>query len=140
MRFLDSSVFLHAYLKPKRRLTEVESRVKEKAKNIIMRIDSGSEKILISVIHIGEIVNIIESRLGLKTSIELLAKLLLLNNIKIVDVNRRDIEEAIYISDKYKISINDAIAYIKMKQCNIKEIYTFDKHFKKLPDIKVIQE
>lgn len=140
MRFLDSSVFLHAYLKPKRRLTTMESRIKEQAKNIIMRIDSGNEKILTSVVHISEVVNIIESRLGLDISIGILARILSLNNIKILDVNRDDYEEAIYISDKYKVSVNDAIAYIKMKEYNLTEIYTFDKHFKMLPNIKIVQD
>jgi len=44
------------------------------------------------------------------------------------------------LADRYDISVNDALAYIKMKGNNIEEIYTFDKHFKNLPEIKIIQE
>jgi len=85
------------------------------------------------VVHLSEILNIVESRVGLKQSISLLAGILSLQNILIVDVNIDDYKKALLVADKYNVSINDALAYIKMKENNIKEIYTFDKHFKNLP-------
>jgi len=140
MRFLDSSVLLHAYLKPRRKLRPEEVRIKENAKKIIKRIDEGKEEVLITVVHLSEIVNIIESYIGLRESIRLLARILALGNISVVNVNRRDYEKALFISSHYNVSVNDGVAYIKMRESNINEIYTFDKHFRNLPDIKIIQE
>ena len=138
MRFLDSSVFLHAYLKPKKKLTPVEKSIKEAAKNILTRVEKG-EEVLTTVVHLSEILNIVESRIGLKQSISLLAGILSLQNILTMDVNIDDYKKALLVADKYNVSINDALAYLKMRENNIKEIYTFDKHFKNLPKIKIIQ-
>ena len=140
VRFLDSSVFLHAYLVPKRRLSSREAQVKEKAKAIVARVDSGSEEILTTVVHVAEVANIVESRLGLEVSLRVVARLLSLENVRVVEVTEEDYREALAVADRYRVSINDALAYIKMKQYNIEEVYTFDKHFKNLPNIRVVQE
>ena len=47
-RFMDASVFVHAYLKPKRPLKPQEVGVKEVAKRIVTRINGG-ERVLTSV-------------------------------------------------------------------------------------------
>jgi len=140
MKFLDSSVFLHAYLRPRRKLKPEEEELKKRAKKIIERIDSSEEDVLTTVIHVSEIVNMIESWLGLQESLSVLARFLSLRNISIVGVSENDYEEALTISIHYNISVNDAIAYLKMKENNINEIYTFDRHFKNLPGIKICQE
>ncbi|MEB2836288.1 MAG: hypothetical protein GSR80_001102 [Desulfurococcales archaeon] len=44
MRFLDSSVFLHAYLVPRMKLTPRVAEMKRAAKAIIARVDSGSRR------------------------------------------------------------------------------------------------
>jgi len=137
MRFLDSSVFLHAYLKPRRKLRQREKIIKEVAKKILEKIEGG-EEVVTTVIHLAEILNIVESRLGLKYSISLLARILSLSNILIEGVDLDDYKNGLTISERYGISINDSIAYIKMEKLNINEIYTFDKHFKNLPEIKIV--
>ena len=113
MRFLDSSVFLHAYLKPRRKLKPIEEKIKVKAKEIIKKVNSGEEEVYMTVVHLSEVVNIIESHIGLLESIS-------------------------SISRKHYVSINDALAYVKMKENGIDEIYSFNKHFKNLPGIKVL--
>ena len=137
MRFLDSSVFLHAYLKPRRKLRQREKIIKEMAKKILEKIEEG-EEVATTVIHLAEILNIVESRLGLKYSISLLARILSLSNILIEGVDLDDYKNGLTISERYGISINDSIAYIKMEKLNINEVYTFDKHFKNLPEIKIV--
>jgi len=139
MRFLDSSIFLHAYLKPRKKLTPREKSIKEASKNILTRVDKG-ERVLITVVHLSEILNIIESRIGLRQSISLLARILSLQNISITGVDIDDYRKSLVLADKYNISLNDALAYIKMRENHVKEIYTFDKHFKNLSGIKIIQE
>ena len=138
-RFLDSSVFLHAYLVPRRRLSPREKAVKEAAKAIIVRVDSGSERVFTTIVHVAEVANIIESRLGLQASLRVVARLFSLGNVRIVGVSEEDYEEAIGIAGKYMVSINDALAYVKMLQHGVREIYTFDKHFKNLPGVIIVQ-
>jgi len=62
MRFLDANVFIYAYYKPKRKLNEKEKRMKEEAKNIVNRIMEG-EKIVTSIVHLSEVVNILKRAL-----------------------------------------------------------------------------
>ena len=137
MRFLDSSVFLHAYLRKKGVMTPEEREIKRRAGEILSEIEAG-EEVSTTVIHISEITNIIEARLGLEASLRLLARILSLKNIKVFGVDEDDYKKAIVIADRFYISLNDAIAYIKMQENNINEIYTFDKHFRNIPNIKVI--
>lgn len=137
VKFLDSSVFIHAYLKPRRSLTQEEEVVKEAAKAIISRVERG-EPVATTVVHVSEIANIVESRLGLSESLGLVAAFLGMGNIKIMEVSRDDYEAAISISESNGVSLNDAIAYLKMKGENIKTIYSFDKHFRNFRDIVVL--
>ena len=134
VRFLDSSVFLHAYLKPRRELTPRELAIKSAAKEIIERVESG-EPVVTTVIHISEVANIVEARVGLAKSIGLISRLLVLSNVNILGVSAEDYEEAVSVAQEYGVSVNDAIAYVKMREEGIREIYTFDKHFKNLPEI-----
>lgn len=136
-RFLDSSVFLHAYLKPRRPLKPREAEVKEEAKEIVARVEEG-EPVVTTAVHVSEIANIVESRLGLAESLGLVARLLTLDNVEVLEVTVRDYEEALPVSQRYGVSINDAIAYIKMKERGLEEIYTLDKHFSNLPGVRVL--
>ena len=72
MRFVDSNVFLHAFLRPRRELTPRERDIKERAKEIIERIEAG-EEVATTTVHISEVINIVESGLGLQESLGLLA-------------------------------------------------------------------
>lgn len=134
-RFLDSSVFLHAYLKPKRRLREAEKEVKQKASAIIENIEKG-EEVVISTIHLSEILNITEERLGLEKATQFLENILATDNIIIEGVQRRDYEEALVIASRYKVSPNDAVACVVSRRMNISEIYSFDKHFDRVPFVR----
>ena len=44
MRFLDANVFVYAYYKPKRQLTQKEKQMKEQAKKIISGVSQGKRK------------------------------------------------------------------------------------------------
>ena len=140
MRFLDSSVFLHAYLIPRRELKPSEEELKRRAKTIMSKVDSRAEEVLITAVHVCRMLGIIESRLGLQASLGVLARMLSLPNIKIVDVTKEDYEEALATASQYSVSANIALAYAETLEHDINEIYTFDKHYRNLPGIKVIQE
>ena len=73
-RFVDASVFIYAYLKPKKTLMPELLELKKNAQEIIKRIDEG-EQVTTSLIHISEIANILETRMLLKDSLDILADL-----------------------------------------------------------------
>jgi predicted nucleic acid-binding protein len=127
-RYLDSSVYLHAYLKTKRKLSMEESEIKSKAVRILERVDGG-EPVAISVVHISEILNIVEARLGVQKAQEILEAILAMENISIIDVTRRDYEEALVLSHRYGVGPNDALAATLCRTRMMTEAYSFDKHF-----------
>jgi predicted nucleic acid-binding protein len=133
IKFIDSNVFVYAYVKPKREISEKVSRMKEKAKEILMKINYGEERVVTSLVHISEIANVIESLSSISKSIEIIENILNNKNIIVKDVTTQDYIEAVRVANREKVSVNDALAYVIMRNNNISEIYTFDeKHFKKL--------
>jgi predicted nucleic acid-binding protein len=133
IKFIDSNVFVYAYLKPKREISEKISRMKEKAKEILMKINYGEERVVTSVVHISEIANVVESLSSISKSIEIIENILNNESIIVKDVTTQDYIEAVRVANREKVSVNDALAYVIMRNNNISEIYTFDeKHFKKL--------
>jgi len=138
MRFIDSNVFLYAMIRPKENTSEKILSRKEKAKKILLRAENG-EEVVTTLIHLSEIANILEAKVNLTTAVRFLENLLLAENVKILPVSVEDYLKAVLVSKEKGISVNDALAYLKMKELNIREIYTFDKHFQNL-DVKVIQE
>ncbi len=138
MRFIDSNVFLYALIKPRREVPRIVVERKEKAKKILLRVQGG-EEVATTIVHLSEVANIIESRIGLLKSIEFLKELLFAENIHVYSVTVEDYVKALLLAEEKEVSVNDALAYIKMKENNINEIYTFDKHFLKL-DVVVVEE
>lgn len=114
-----------------------EIKLKNSAKDIVRRINEG-EDVFTSMVHFSEIANILEDNAPLDMALEVEESILLKENIKFIDVDKKDYLNAVEVAKKYKIGLNDALAYIIMKRMGINEIYTFDKDFDKLPDIKRI--
>ena len=134
MRFVDSNVFLHAFLIPRRPLTEEEQRVKDEAKTIVRNLEGGEEATTTTV-HLSEVANIIETGLSLQRSLGFLAWILSSANIRVYPVTVEDYENAIPVAEENTISANDALAYQLMRNHKIEEIYSFDRHFDQLEDI-----
>ena len=61
MRFLDANIFIYAYYKPKKLLTQKEEDMKEQAKKIVSNVSQGKEQVITTVVHISEIVNILKN-------------------------------------------------------------------------------
>ncbi|MEM2914007.1 MAG: type II toxin-antitoxin system VapC family toxin [Candidatus Bathyarchaeia archaeon] len=131
---MDSNVFLHAFLIPRRNLKNKEQRVKDEAKVIVKRIEEG-EKVATTTAHLSEIVNIIEAGLSLQKSLGFLGWIIASENIKVYPVAAEDYENAIPLAKDKSISANDALAYLSMKAHRLREIYSFDKHFDQLKGI-----
>jgi predicted nucleic acid-binding protein len=137
MKFVDASVFVHAFIKPKRELKPHEVKIKQAAQKIVKRINEG-EKIAISVVNMTEIANLLEAHMSLDEA--LVIEEFLIRNAKLVTVNKQQYFEAIKIAKEKRVGLNDALTYVIMLKNKIYEIYSFDKDFDKLEDIKRIYE
>jgi hypothetical protein len=134
LRFIDSNVFLHAFLLPRRILARREQRVKDEAKAIVKRIEEG-EEVATTTVHLSEVANIIEAGLSLQKSLGFLAWAITCENVKVYPVAMEDYEGAVMLAKNKNISANDALAYLSMKAHRLREIYSFDKHFDQLKGI-----
>ena len=138
MRFVDASVFVHAFLKPKRKLKPHEVKMKESAKEIVKRINDG-EEVGITVVQIAEIANLLESYLPLSEALKVEEFLLLAGNVKVFDVTKKDCLKVLEIAKEKNVGLSDAIAYVIMKKNSVEEIYSFDSDFDKL-DVRRVTE
>jgi len=128
MRFLDANVFIYAYYKPKRELTEKQKQMKERSKETIRRINEG-EEVITTVVHLSEVTNILKRALSMEDLYSLLIGLFSMDNVRIVDVTTEDYLGAIELTSELKMDPNDCLAVDVMRCEDIKEIYTFDKGF-----------
>lgn len=134
-RFVDASVFIYAYLKPKKPPTPEISKLKEDAQSIVKRINEG-EPVITSLIHISEIVNILEARMPLKKSLEILTDLMTIDNLEILQPTVALYQSAIEEAKIVNVGVNDALAYFLMKDKGITEVYSFDLDFDRMKGIK----
>jgi predicted nucleic acid-binding protein len=135
MRFLDANVFVYAYYKPKRQLTQKEKQMKEQAKRIISIVSQGREQVTTTVVHLSEIVNILKHGMPLDQLTIIIQGLFMLDNVKIMGITREAYFAATEFGADLKLEVNDALAVDAMKSNDIKEIYSFDEDFDKLEGI-----
>ena len=134
MRFLDSSTFLYAYIKPRRQPPPEVADDKRRAQNIIRRVQGG-ERVTTTVVHVSEIANILEARAPLRYSRSMVQDILNLSSITVASVDSARLLRSIQEAEKWEIGINDALAYSVMVERGLHEIYSFDKHFDTLPEL-----
>jgi Predicted nucleic acid-binding protein, contains PIN domain len=137
MKFVDASVFVHAFIKPKRELNPHEVKIKQAAQKIVKRINEG-EKIAISVANMTEIANLLEAYMSLDEALSI--EEFLIRSAKLVTVNKQQYLEALKIAKEKRVGLNDALTYVVMLKNKIYEIYPFDKDFDKLEGIKRLYE
>lgn len=135
MRFLDANVFIYAYYKPKKQLTQKEKQMKEHAKKIISGVSQGKEEVVMIVVHVSEIVNILKHGMPLDQLTTIVRGLFMLDNVKIMSVTREAYFAATELGDDLKLEANDALAVDVMRLSNIKEIYSFDEDFDQIEGI-----
>jgi len=135
MRFLDANVFIYAYYKPKKQLTQKEKQMKEHAKKIISGVSQGKEEVVMTVVHVSEIVNILKHGMPLDQLTTIVRGLFMLDNVKIMGVTREAYFAATELGDDLKLEANDALAVDVMRLNNIKEIYSFDEDFDQIEGI-----
>ena len=135
MRFLDANIFVYAYYKPKKQLTEKEEDMKEQAKKIISNVSQGKEQVMTTVVHVSEIVNILKNGVPQEQLTRLILGLFMLDNVTIMDVTKDAYFAATEIGEDLKLEPNDALAVDIMRQNGISEIYSFDEHFNQIDGI-----
>jgi predicted nucleic acid-binding protein len=135
MKFLGANVFIYAYYKPKRQLTQKEKQMKDHAKRIISEISQGKEEVITTIVHLSEVVNILKHGMPLEELTNIVLGLLMLDNVKIHGVSKEAYFAATELGDDLKLDPNDALAIDIMRLGNIKEIYSFDEDFDKIEGI-----
>ncbi len=128
MRFVDASVFVHAYMLPRRALKPHEVEIKDRAKAIVKRIDEG-EFVVTSVVHLGEIFNLLESHLPLDRALLVEKGMLARENIDVLPVSREDYVAAAMKARGRATGLNDLLAWVLMENEGVSEVYSFDKDF-----------
>jgi hypothetical protein len=137
-RFIDANVFVHAYLRHSRPLKPSEEKLKGAAKRIVARVNDG-EPVLTTVVHLGEVANIVEDHLPLSEALGVERALCLRENIEVAPVTRPDYIAALDVAQAHTISLNDALAYIAMRQRDVVEVYSFDHDFDRLRQVRRLQ-
>lgn len=141
MIYLDANIFIYAFFNPKnRKLSPKVKWIKKEAKKIIQRINDEEGDFCISLIQLSEIVNILKSVMSWELLKKFLMGLLSNNSIEIVEISKLMYINAIDKITKYNMDANDISAYLIMKEKNINQIYSFDRHFQKFKDIKCLPE
>lgn len=135
MKFLDANIFVYAYYKPKKHLTEKERQMKQHAKTIISNISKGKEDIMITVVHVSEVANILKHGMPQDQLTTIIRGLFMLDNVKIMNVTKDAYFAATELGEDLKLEPNDALAVDMMRQNNIAEIYSFDEHFNQIDGI-----
>ena len=137
--FLDANVLIYAFLKTKRKLEQHETQIKEAAKNIITRINTGEET-MTSVVHFSVVCNVLEDHLPREEALAIEKDLLFQDNLSIRTVTEEDYLKAIATAEYQHVGTNDALAYVLMKEEKLARIYSFDKDFDKFKDIARITQ
>ena len=135
MKFLDANIFIYAYYKSSRQLSEKGQEMKEQAQKIISDISAGKEEVLTTVVHISEVVNILKKGLTRELLNSTILGLFMLDNLTIVDITKAEYFAAVAYGEDLNLEPNDALAVDIMHQRGIEEIYSFDKHFDQIDGI-----
>jgi len=134
IRFVDASVFVHAYLKPRRELRPHEVRIKKRARAIVTRINQG-EPICLSTVHFAEIANLLEDWMALQGAQTVQLGLATMENVQIVSVTRSDLLDALALATEVEVGTTDALAVVLMKREGTRDIYSFDRDYDRFDDI-----
>jgi predicted nucleic acid-binding protein len=132
MRFLDANVFVYAYYRPRKQLSQKERQMKECAKKIIGDVSQGKEEVMMTVVHVSEMVNILKHGMPLEQLVPVVRGLFMLDNVKITGVAREAYFAAAELGDDLRLEANDALAVDVMRLNGVTEIYSFDEDFEKI--------
>jgi len=116
-------------------LTQKEKQMKELAKKIITNVSQGKEDVIMTVVHVSEVVNILKHGMPQEELKIVIRGLFMLDNIRITDVPQEAYFAAAEMGDDLKLEANDALAVDIMKLNGVTEIYSFDEDFNEIDGI-----
>jgi hypothetical protein len=134
LRFLDSSVFLYAYIRSRRRPPPEVEDDKRMAQAIIRRVQGG-EMVTTTVVHVSETANILEARAPLEEARSIILDILNMDTIRVTPVDSARYLRAVQVAEAHGVGTNDALAYVAMVEGGVSEVYSFDRHFDVLPGV-----
>jgi len=130
MKFLDANIFIYAYYKPRKELSEKAKWMKEESKKILKRINDG-EEVVTTVVHLSEVNNLLKKSMSLNSLQDLFLELYSLENFKVIDVSAEDYLAAILMMSETGLDVNDCLALKVMRDMGVSEIYSFDRGFER---------
>ena len=136
-RFVDASVFVHAYLRVRRALQAHEVRLKERAQAIVRRINTG-EAVVTSVVHLAEVANLLEGWMDLEDAQAIQLGLLRRDAVEVLAVDRDDVAESVSFGSEVSLGTSDALAVVLMRRQGLREVYSFDRDFDRCADVRRI--
>ncbi|MBI2135920.1 type II toxin-antitoxin system VapC family toxin [Candidatus Woesearchaeota archaeon] len=139
MRFIDTNVFVHAFLKPRKSIQPHEAKIKQQAKKILQKIDDG-EVVVTSTVSLSEIINIIEANYAPQEAWDVISSILLNPNIKFCSVEKNHYVTALIVAKELNRKINDSLSVTLMKKLGVSEIYSFDTDFDNIKTITRLRE
>lgn len=96
--------------------------------------------VITTVVHLLEIIKVLEAGTTLERTRDIVSTIIGSDNVVIVPVDKNSIQSAIYIAERHRIGVNDALAIEVMSENSVTEIYSNDKHFDNYPEITRIWE
>ncbi len=134
IRFVDASVFVHAYLKPRRELRPHEVLIKKRARAIVSRINEG-ESVCLTTVHFAEVANLLEDWMALQEAQTVLLGLATKENVRILPVTRSDLLDALALATEVEVGTTDALAVVLMRREATRDIYSFDRDYDRFIEI-----
>ena len=138
-RFVDASVFVHAYIESRRSLKPHERALKGKARGIVARINGG-EPVVSSSVHLAEVANVLEDWRTLGDAHEIERGILSRETVTILEVGWSDLVEALDLARETSAGLTDALAVALMRRNGMVEVYSFDSDFDRFEDVTRITE
>jgi len=130
MKFLDANIFIYAYYKPRKELSEKARWMKDESKKILKRINDG-EEVVTTVVHLSEVNNFLKKSMDTASLQNFFLELYSLENFKIANIGAEDYLGAISMMAETGLDANDCLALQVMKDLEITEIYSFDRGFER---------
>jgi len=135
MRFIDANVFVYAFLDSGRPLQVHEVEIKESARRVVLRLEGG-ESMATTVVHLSEVANIFESRMSAVDALEAVSSIMSLKSLTVQGVSGDVYRSALRAAEVLGLGVNDGLAYVAMMDGGMSELYSFDRDFDRVGEVK----
>jgi predicted nucleic acid-binding protein len=79
-----------------------------------------------------------ETRMLARDALEVLSSIMFLEKLVIIGSSGEAYRSALSAAEVLELGVNDALAYLAMKENGLTELYSFDRDYDKLGDVKRI--